>query len=148
MTNKQAYKNYMLEKEAFGCTSVSYDPDTELVTFFFRNGQVTTIDSRLIQGFVPNWELSDLAIRFPETDTDLSFKGIFEGSYGTKLWMQAIEKLKYKGYQGVWDGSHGRILLPKDIVTFYAETLDSAYLEFIASIEDYEEFKNELSATS
>lgn len=121
------------------CEDVTYDSNTNLITFFFRNGEITSVDSRLIQGFEPYWEISELGIHFPETNTSLSFKSIYEGLYGTQSWMEVLNKLQHKGYQGVWDGYHGSLILPRDVVTFCGETLDLAYQAFLESIEDYEQ---------
>lgn len=100
------------------------------LVFHFDSGEVL-INSKLIQ----NFNVNNYSLLVPD---------LIAGVYGDENWMSCLNRLKFKGFQGVWDGYHGTVILDKDVVTFCGETLDLAYTAFVESIEDYLEFKDEL----
>lgn len=63
----------------------------------------------------------------------------------------AIHTIEYKGYCGVIevdieeDMLCGRVIGIKDVITFKAETVKQAKIEFAKSVEDYLEFCQELN---
>lgn len=62
-----------------------------------------------------------------------------------------LSLIRYKNYYGAMevdvetDSIYGRVLYIKDVVTFKAETVKQAKIEFAKSVDDYLEFCQELN---
>jgi hypothetical protein len=96
----QAKKAAIAEEKAGPCAhEVEYDPQQNLIVFYFTNGSQFAVPPNLIQGLqgATVEQLNDvwldqagLSVHWPSLDADFSILGLVQGIFGTKAWMAEI----------------------------------------------------------
>ena len=87
-------------EEAGPCArEVKYDPQQDLIVFYFTNGSQFAVPPDLIQGLqgATVEQLNDLwldrvglSVHWPSLDADFSILGLVQGIFGTRTWMAEI----------------------------------------------------------